>query len=84
MLLAFVETAPLLVQAAVAGVPTCFERGVDLGPAGPHRGTGIGIGGPVVPGRLDQQPPYVSIAGFGDRTRTREAPEEYSVGTRPT
>src|SRR4051795_5257832 len=67
MLLAFVETAPLLVQAAAAGVPACFERGVDLGPAGSHRRTGIAIGGPVVPGRLDQQSAYVSTAGFGDR-----------------
>ena len=32
-LLAFVESAPLLVQASVAGMAAVLERGVDLGPA---------------------------------------------------
>src|SRR3954470_13274350 len=65
--LAFVETAPLLVQTPVAGMPTGLEGGVDLGPAGPHRRPGIAISRPVMPGRLDQQTPHVGIAGLGDR-----------------
>ena len=67
-LLAFVESAPLLVQASVAGVPTGLERRVDLGPTGPHRRSWIAVGRPVVPGRFDQQSAYVRVAGLGDRT----------------
>src|SRR5262245_41903036 len=65
---ALVESAPLLVQAPVAGVSTRLERRVDLGPAGPHCRARVAVGRLVMPGLVDQQPPYTGGTGLGDRT----------------
>src|SRR6478609_3338583 len=68
MLFTFVEPTPLLMQSAVAGVSAVLERGSDVRPAGAHSRSGIAVGRSVVPGRLNQQPSHVSVAGLGDRT----------------
>lgn len=39
---------------------------------------------PIVPGRLDEDAPYMSIPGLGDSPWRWVSPEEYSLGTKPT
>ena len=70
-------------QASVARVARGPVPRGGLIPAAPQRHTGP-VGAAVVPGRFDQQPADVPVAGLGDRALRRViAPEEYSLGTNP-
>ena len=74
---------PAGVQAPVGALPAVprGRAGAVLAPAQVRAGP---VGRAVVPGRLDQQPAGVPVAGLGDRRPgEREAPEEDSVGTSP-
>lgn len=80
--LAGVEVLPAGVQPAVGGLSAGPRRRARLIPAPPQPHSGA-VGGAVVPGRFDQQPPGVAVAGLGDPPWERVAPEEDSVGTNP-
>ena len=63
---AFVERLPARVQASVTRVAPGPCRRTGLIPAAPQRDTGP-IRGAVVPGRFNEQPADVPVAGLGDR-----------------
>jgi len=67
-LAAFGEAGPARVQAAVtalSGVAAGTCRGRCKVPPGPHHRT-WSVTRPMVPGRLDEQPPDVDVTGLGD------------------
>ena len=82
-LLAVGEADPALVQPVVARLrPRDRGRGRQLPAAPQHRGRPVRLA--VVPGRLDQQPAGVGVAGLGDRALRPGSPRRSApMGTSP-
>lgn len=66
-LASFEETHPPAMQSAVALIPTSTSSSGGSVPPRPHHRTHV-IPGPVVPRRLDEQPPDMGVPGLGDRS----------------
>jgi hypothetical protein len=67
VLTAFGETAPPLVEAAVARMSARSQGGLHLRRTGPQRGPRGVVGLAMMPGRLDQQTTHMGVVGLGDR-----------------